>query len=124
MTWQGTIGAPPYPIELAELQRRLHPQSPVPWENLPAPVFLHGLTDASGRRRLVSVYALANNPPGWWTLHTSVREVVSPGTGRRAQQADANPPIISSSCWPMGATTPAAGGTLVVFAGQADKSDL
>ncbi len=113
LTWDGSVAAAPYPVEFAELQRLTAPPCGVAWETLPAPVFLHGLDDSSGRRRLVTVYALANNPPGWWTLMAVAREPVGL-LGNR------NPAVLSTACWPM----PNSGSdSLTVFAGQGDASD-
>jgi hypothetical protein len=114
-TWRGTVGAPPYPVELAEFQKLTAPGDAVPWDALPGPVFLHGLRDARGRQRLVTVYALANNPAGWWTLVAVVRDPI----GLRRGPAPRPPPILSTACWPM----PNAGADeLAVFAGQPDPN--
>ena len=115
-TWDGTVGAPPYPVELAELQKLTADDSRVPWDALPGPVFLHGLRDARGRQRLVTVYALANNPAGWWTLVAAVRDPV----GLRRSAGPRPQPILSTACWPM----PNVGtNELAVYAGQPDPSD-
>ncbi len=112
-TWPGTVGASPYPIELAEYHT-LTGAAGVPWASMPGPVFLHGLRDPSGRRRLVTVYALANNPSGWWTLVACVREPLAFGAPAP------NAPVVSTACWPLATV---AGGVFAVFAGQPDLKD-
>lgn len=112
-TWTGAVGASPYPIELAELQRLAASSPDIPWESLPGPVFLHGLEDSRRRRWMVTVYALANNPTGWWTLVATARDLVD----LRAARA---PAVVSAACWPL---PHAPGDTIVVFAGQPDPLD-
>jgi hypothetical protein len=116
-TWRGTIGASPFPIELAELRTQMNPQNATPWESLPGPVFLHGLQDSQNQTRMVTVHALANNPAGWWTLCATVRDPIRFGVDPRVAAAK---PIVSVACWPI---SPAADDTLIVFAGQADSSN-
>jgi len=118
MMWNGTVGAMPYPIELAELQKRIYPQSVTAWEALPAPIFLHGLKDAQGRTRLVAVYALANSPGGWWTMLATVRDPLPLDPMDMPTQAAQA--FVSTSCWPL-RVEPST--KMVVYAGQADARD-
>ena len=81
---------------------------------MPAPVFLHGLCDSRGRERMVTVYALANNPTGFWTLVALARDPLTTtnrGIGK---------PSVSTACWPM---SDLARDMLVIFAGQVDRGD-
>jgi hypothetical protein len=112
-TWTGTVGASPYPIELAELHSLTAPPIDVSWTDLPGPVFLHALHDTAGKRWMVSVYALVNNPRGWWTLVACTREPMH-WRGKRTS------PVITTACWPMPKTPH---DVLAVFAGQPVPSD-
>jgi hypothetical protein len=111
-TWNGMIGARNHPLELIELDLRVAPTSEIAKLKLPAPVFMHGLKDSKSRTRLVTVWALANNPRGWWTLLATTR----PPADDAAKRTD---PILSTACWPMSQDSP----TFIVFAGQPDPND-
>lgn len=115
--WSGTVGAVPYPIELAELHRysrtRDTASATIDLEHVPGPVFLHGLRDARGHEWMVTVHALANNPSGFWTLVTTARDV-------DATSPTPNALVVSTAAWPMDNTL---ADTLVVFAGQPDPND-
>jgi hypothetical protein len=112
--WSGTVAAAPYPIELAEFHKQTD-AAVVAWETLPAPVFLHGLTDSSGRQKLVTVFALANNPLNFWTLMAVAADPANPQAPRTPTQK-----IITTASWPL---SNGQADTLVVFAGQPDPKD-
>jgi hypothetical protein len=111
--WRGTVAAVRFPVELAELHSLAGGPVPGPWESLPGPVFLHGRTTPTGETRLVTVYALANNPAGWWTLVSITHPPIALG-------GTAPPPVTSAACWPLPKTPD---DSVAVFAGQPNPTD-
>lgn len=105
-------GAMPMPIELAEVQARLSGKPASFFQQLASPVYLHGLRDAKGNEKRVSVYVLADNPRTWWTVCVVVHDLATLTTDPGAAK-------VSTATWPM----PTGRATVVALAGQADPKD-